>query len=127
MKICDATICNAVSAAFREAGSTKQVARLTGKSPQMVGRYQRGESEPPAGVVFRLMARSRKAADTILMALGLTDEAMNAREAELLRELIELRIKRRGDAEKTGAVDRVADRADGVAAGALAVSRMMRP
>jgi hypothetical protein len=123
---------DAITNACRQAGTAKEVARMTGRSPRTVERWQRGEAEPPASVIVTLMRTSREFAQTILAATGLTNEAMDAEEDRLIAELIALRVRRRADAQDpapdgaSGGADGIGDRALALAAGALSVSRLLR-
>ena len=85
----------AIVDSLKKEGTAEHVARLAGKSPRTVERWMRGETSPPGSVVVGLMVQSKDFARCLLEAVGLRDEALAVMEAHLLRELHEIRLKKR--------------------------------
>lgn len=83
-----------LTAAIRDYGSAKEVARAVGCSEATAARYRRGETFPDALSVARLMASSRSIAAAMLRLAGLDDLSMDLEEARLRRELHELQARR---------------------------------
>jgi hypothetical protein len=72
----------------------KDIARAADVSVATAARYRGGITTPDGLTLIRLMRNSPPVMDTVLRLLGLDDEAMAAREADLMRLLEETRKKR---------------------------------
>jgi hypothetical protein len=110
---------NLVAKVIREAGSAKAIGRMTDTSPRTVERWRTGESTPSASILMMLISRSREIAQTVLTATGLTNEWLDAEEARLLAELMNLRAQRgrNGATTSQNAADRLSDAAERLAIG----------
>jgi len=76
-----------LTAAIRDFGSAKEVARIVGCSEATAARYRRGQTMPDPVALARLMGRSRQIAQAMLRLAGLDDLSMDLEEAHLRREL----------------------------------------
>lgn len=97
--------------AVRAAGTTKAVAIMTGRSPKTVEKWRAGETEMSASALLKLMLRSREAARVLLQGLGFNDAQMDAEQARLLDELVEIRAHRAAEGRPEGVALRIAARA----------------
>jgi transcriptional regulator with XRE-family HTH domain len=99
-----------LTAAIRDYGTSKEVARVVGCSEATAARYRRGETMPDAVGLARLMGRSHRIAQAMLRLAGLDDLSMELEEARLREEL------QRFQAQRAGLPDVETDSAPGAAA-----------
>ena len=85
-----------LTAAIRDFGTSKEIARVVGCSVPTAARYRRGETMPDPLGLARLMGRSRLIAAAMLRLAGLDDLSMDLEEARLTRELRQFQARRGG-------------------------------